>query len=48
MPVTTLVREFFRVMQAHGEGPLDFIGIVKVFEAIAGLNVIPGKNIPSG
>ncbi len=48
MPVTTLVREFFRVMQAQGEGPLDFIGIVKVFEAIAGLNVIPDKNIPSG
>lgn len=37
LPVSALVREFFRSMQARGEGELDFIGVVKVFEALAGL-----------
>jgi len=43
MPVTALVREFFRSMQAQGEGGIDFIGIVKVFEAMAGL---PEQTLP--
>jgi len=38
MPITSLARELFRVMQANGEGSLDFIGIVKLFESMAGLN----------
>lgn len=38
MPITSLARELYRVMQAHGEGTLDFIGIVKLFEAMAGID----------
>jgi 3-hydroxyisobutyrate dehydrogenase-like beta-hydroxyacid dehydrogenase len=38
MPITSLARELFRVMQANGQGGLDFIGIVKLFETMAGLN----------
>jgi len=39
MPITSLARELFRVMQANGEGSLDFIGIVKLFESMAGMDV---------
>ncbi len=38
MPITSLARELFRVMQANGDGGLDFIGIVKLFELMAGTN----------
>jgi 3-hydroxyisobutyrate dehydrogenase-like beta-hydroxyacid dehydrogenase len=41
MPVTALVRELFRSMQARGEGTYDFIGIVKVFEEMAGIGDAP-------
>ena len=37
LPLTAVTRELFRSMQARGEGGLDFIGIVKVFEGLAGL-----------
>ncbi len=37
MPVTALARELFRTMQANGEGGLDFIGIVKLFESLGGM-----------
>ena len=36
--ITSLARELFRVMQANGQGGLDLIGIVKLFETMAGLN----------
>ncbi len=39
MPITSLARELFRVMQANGEGGLDFIGIVKLFESMAGMDL---------
>lgn len=35
MPVTALVRELYRTMQARGEGGLDFFGIVRLFEEMA-------------
>lgn len=38
MPVTALVRELYRTMQARGEGGLDFFGIVRLFEEMAGLD----------
>ena len=38
LPLTAVTRELYRSMQARGEGGLDFIGIVKVFEALAGLD----------
>jgi 3-hydroxyisobutyrate dehydrogenase-like beta-hydroxyacid dehydrogenase len=37
LPITALVREFLRSMQARGQGNLDFIGIVTLFETMAGL-----------
>lgn len=37
LPVTALARELFRVMQANGEGGIDFIGIVRLFESLGGL-----------
>ncbi|HEX9114432.1 MAG TPA: NAD(P)-dependent oxidoreductase [Anaerolineae bacterium] len=43
MPVTALVRELFRSMQARGEGDQDFIGIVKLFESMAGVTVDGGQ-----
>lgn len=43
MPVTALVREFFRSMQARGEGGQDFIGIVKLFESMGGIDVAGGR-----
>ena len=45
LPVTALVREYFRSMQAQGNGGLDFFGIVTVFEALAG--IIPVEDTPS-
>ncbi len=44
MPVTALVRELFRSMQARGEGAFDFIGIVKVFEDMAGMGDAVDRN----
>lgn len=38
LPLTAVTRELFRSMQARGEGGLDFIGLVQVFEALAGLD----------
>ena len=38
MPVTALVRELYRTMQARGEGGLDFFGIVRLFEDMAGID----------
>ncbi len=38
LPLTALTRELFRSMQANGDGGRDFIGIVEVFEALAGLD----------
>lgn len=38
LPVTALVREFYRVMQARSEGGLDFIGVVTLFESLAGID----------
>jgi 2-hydroxy-3-oxopropionate reductase len=46
LPVTALVREYFRSMQAQGNGGLDFFGIVTVFEALAG--IIPFEDTASG
>ena len=37
MPVTALVRELYRTMQARGEGGMDFFGIVRLFEEMAGV-----------
>jgi 2-hydroxy-3-oxopropionate reductase len=42
MPVTALVREYFRVLQAQGDGGLDFFGIVTLFESLAGIT--PAQN----
>jgi 3-hydroxyisobutyrate dehydrogenase-like beta-hydroxyacid dehydrogenase len=42
MPITTMVRGFFAAMQARGQGGLDFIGIVKHFEELAGIE--PGHS----
>jgi len=39
MPITSLVREFLRSMQARGYGDMDFIGIVTLFEEMAGLQL---------
>ncbi len=39
MPITSLVREFMRSMQARDRGDMDFIGIVTLFEEMAGLQV---------
>jgi 3-hydroxyisobutyrate dehydrogenase-like beta-hydroxyacid dehydrogenase len=39
MPLTSLVREFMRSMQARDRGDMDFIGIVTLFEEMAGLQV---------
>ncbi len=47
MPVTALVREFFRSMQARGEGSQDFIGIVKHFESMAGMDETPRGGEPA-
>jgi 2-hydroxy-3-oxopropionate reductase len=35
LPLTAVTRELFRSMQARGDGGLDFIGLVQVFEALA-------------
>lgn len=38
MPVTALVRELYRTMQARGEGGMDFFGIIRLFEEMAGID----------
>jgi len=38
LPLTAVTRELFRSMQAKGDGGRDFIGIVEVFETLAGLD----------
>lgn len=38
LPLTAVTRELYRSMQANGDGGRDFIGIVEVFEALAGLD----------
>ena len=40
LPLTAVTRELFRSMQARGDGGRDFIGIVEVFEALAGLDPV--------
>jgi 3-hydroxyisobutyrate dehydrogenase-like beta-hydroxyacid dehydrogenase len=39
LPLAAVTRELFRSMQARGEGGLDFIGIVKLFETLAGVDL---------
>ena len=43
LPVTAMVREYFRMMQAQGNGGLDFFGIVTLFEELAGLSPEGGE-----
>lgn len=38
LPLTAVARELFRSMQARGTGGQDLIGLVRVFEALAGLD----------
>lgn len=38
LPLTALAREFFRSMQAKGQGNIDFIGIVELMENMAGIS----------
>ena len=37
MPITSLVRQFFGIMQATGRGELDFFGLVTLMEGLAGI-----------
>jgi len=37
MPITSLVRQFPGTMKAQGKGELDFFGLVKLLEEMAGI-----------
>jgi 3-hydroxyisobutyrate dehydrogenase-like beta-hydroxyacid dehydrogenase len=37
MPITSLVRQFLGAMKAQGKGELDFFGLVKLLEEMAGI-----------
>ena len=37
MPITSIVRQFLGPMKAQGKGELDFFGLVKLLEEMAGI-----------